>query len=74
MHSNAMSPALCYDFCTSKAQRLRQPAESQLPVTARARMQGMDIFALVEETECRCGISAANRSLAIVCPLLFPLL
>jgi len=42
MRSNAMSPSLCYDFCTSK---------------------GMDIFALVEESECRCGVTAANRNL-----------
>ena len=24
--------------------------------------QGMDIFALVDESECRCGVSAANRN------------
>ncbi|CAE7300092.1 tld [Symbiodinium pilosum] len=42
MHSNAMSPSLCYDFCTSK---------------------GLDIFALVDESECRCGVSSANRNL-----------
>eukprot|EP00439_Symbiodinium_sp_Y106_P040960 s4180_g5.t1 len=33
-------------------------------------MQGMDIFALVEESECRCGVTAANRTeAAVVCNL-----
>jgi len=41
MTSNAMSPSLCYDYCTSK---------------------GMDIFAMVDDSECRCGVSAANRN------------
>lgn len=39
MRSNALIPALCFEFCVGK---------------------GMDIFALVDGVECRCGASAVN--------------
>ena len=41
MRSNAMTPGLCYEFCTGK---------------------GLDIFALVNGEECRCGASAVNTN------------
>jgi len=42
MRSNAMSPSMCYEFCTGK---------------------GMDIFALVDGIECKCGATAVNHNI-----------
>ncbi|CAE7030913.1 TUBA [Symbiodinium natans] len=40
MRSNAMTPALCFEFCIG---------------------EGLDLFAVVQGVECRCGASAMNH-------------